>query len=566
MDLWERLVSSFRFDKSISFFKMMVPTVDTARYGYFLERLLSVQKPVLFTGGTGVGKSVIVRDLLDRISERMNYVPVYINFSAQTSSGRTQEIIEGKLEKRKKNVIGAPQGKLVVIFIDDLNMPKLDTYGSQPPIELLRQYLDFDGLYDRETMTWKEIQDVTLAAACSPPGGGRNPVSPRLFQHFSMFTIPSPTEMSLKQMFLAIINGFLLDFSRNACTLAEPIVNSAVELYFRMSSDLLPTPAKSHYVFNLRDLSKVVQGILQADAGIFREKIQIVRLFIHETQRVFHDRLINNEDKLFFHKLMAEIVYKTFNENFDPHSFIKDPLLFGNFMKMGCPPEEKFYEEISDMNKLQHVLGEYLDDLNLTSPKEMRLVFFMDAMEHITRLVRMIQQERGNALLVGVGGTGKQSLTRLSAHMCNYRCFQIELFRGYDYSSFHDDLKKLYDTAGIQNKPTIFLFTDTQIVVEEFLEDINNMLNSGEVPNLLNLTRNRDAIYDYCIHCVRNNLHIVLCMSPVGSAFRSRCRMFPSLVNCCTIDWFIEWPKEALLGVAQSFFKTVSLGCSDEIK
>ncbi|KAK7012183.1 Dynein heavy chain 6 axonemal, partial [Biomphalaria glabrata] len=159
---------------------------------------------------------------------------------------------------------------------------------------------------------------------------------------------------------------------------------------------------------------------------------------------------------------MAEIVYKTFNENFDPHSFIKDPLLFGNFMKMGCPPEEKFYEEISDMNKLQHVLGEYLDDLNLTSPKEMRLVFFMDAMEHITRLVRMIQQERGNALLVGVGGTGKQSLTRLSAHMCNYRCFQIELFRGYDFSSFHDDLKKLYDTAGIQNKPTIFLFTDTQ--------------------------------------------------------------------------------------------------------
>ncbi|KAK6972350.1 Dynein heavy chain 6 axonemal [Biomphalaria glabrata] len=280
MDLWERLVSSFRFDKSISFFKMMVPTVDTARYGYFLEWLLSVQKPVLFTGGTGVGKSVIVRDLLDRISERMNYVPVYINFSEQTSSGRTQEIIEGKLEKRKKNVIGAPQGKRVVIFIDDLNMPKLDTYGSQPPIELLRQYLDFDVKVGLPEVILSELyrefsaakKDVTLAAACSPPGGGRNPVSPRLFQHFSMFTIPSPTEMSLKQMFLAIINGFLLDFSRNARTLAEPIVNSAVELYFRMSSDLLPTPAKSHYVFNLRDLSKVVQGILQADAGIFREK------------------------------------------------------------------------------------------------------------------------------------------------------------------------------------------------------------------------------------------------------------------------------------------------------
>ena len=63
----------------------------------------------------------------------------------------------------------------------------------------------------------------------------------------------------------------------------------------------------------------------------------------------------------------------------------------------------------------------------------------------------------------------------------------------------------------------------------------------------------------------RNNLHIVLCMSPVGSAFRTRCRMFPSLVNCCTIDWFTEWPPEALLSVSQSAFAEVDLG-TDELK
>lgn len=59
------------------------------------------------------------------------------------------------------------------------------------------------------------------------------------------------------------------------------------------------------------------------------------------------------------------------------------------------------------------------------------------------------------------------------------RCFQVELMRGYDYSSFHDDLKKLYDSAGMRNEPIVFLFTDTQIAYEEFLEDINNILNSG---------------------------------------------------------------------------------------
>jgi hypothetical protein len=52
-------------------------------------------------------------------------------------------------------------------------------------------------------------------------------------------------------------------------------------------------------------------------------------------------------------------------------------------------------------------------------------------------------------------------------------------------------------------------------------------------------------------------------MSPVGDAFRARCRMFPSLVNCCTIDWFTEWPKEALLSVSKRFFEFVDLGSED---
>ncbi len=148
-----------------------------------------------------VFQSVIARALLNNLAEKTNIVPVFINFSAQTSSMRTQEMIEGKLEKKRKNILGAPIGKKMVIFVDDLNMPKLDTYGSQPPIELLRQFQDFGGFYDREKFFWKEIQDVTFCAACAPPGGGRNLVTPRFIRHFSMFSIPAPSEHSLKLMF-----------------------------------------------------------------------------------------------------------------------------------------------------------------------------------------------------------------------------------------------------------------------------------------------------------------------------------------------------------------------------
>ncbi|KAK3599709.1 hypothetical protein CHS0354_037182 [Potamilus streckersoni] len=580
MDSWEKIVPAFKYNKEVPFFEMLVPTVDTVRYGYLLEKLLAVRHSVLYTGETGVGKSVIAKGLLNSIAERTNYVPVFINFSAQTSSKRTQEMIESKLEKKRKTVLGAPRDKRVVIFVDDLNMPKLDTYGSQPPIELLRQFQDFGGFYDRDELFWREIQDVTLAAACAPPGGGRNNVSPRFIRHFSMFAIPPASEHNLKHMFMQILAGFFMDFPTAVRQCTEPIVTAAVEIYGRMSTDLLPTPAKSHYVFNLRDLSKCIQGILQADTGVIRDNKQIFRLFCHEAQRVFHDRLINNEDKTYFYGILAEMASKHFGETVEPDSFSTNPIIFGDFMKMGVERKDRIYEELSDTKKLYNILQDYLDDYNMQSSKEMKLVFFMDAIEHVSRIARMIRQERGNALLVGVGGTGKQSLTRLSAHICSYRCFQIELSRGYDYSAFHGDIKKLYDFAGVKNEHTVFLFTDTQIVVEEFLEDINNILNSGEVPNLFEPEEyeqliigcrpaakeigipegNRELIYDFCINRVRNNLHIVLCMSPVGSAFRSRCRMFPSLVNCCTIDWFTEWPREALMSVSQSFFENVELG------
>ena len=93
--------------------------------------------------------------------------------------------------------------------------------------------------------------------------------------------------------------------------------------------------------------------------------------------------------------------------------------------------------------------------LSLPSPCTFPLPFF--------RIARMVRQPRGNALLVGVGGTGKQSLTRMAAHMCGYNCFQIELMRGYNYESFHEDLKKIYHMAGVKGEDTVFLFTDTQV-------------------------------------------------------------------------------------------------------
>lgn len=268
---------TFSYTNDVPFFDLLVPTLDTERFGTVMELLLKVNYPVLFTGDTGVGKSVVARNVLNKMQKTDVFVPITMNFSAQTNSFRTQEILELKLDKRKRTLLGAPIGKRVIIFVDDINMPKLETYGAQPPIELLRQLLDYHGLYDREKLFWKDIQDVVLAAACAPPGGGRNPLTPRFVRHFGMMLIPPPNETALKVIFKSIMKGFLDDFSQEVMDLGEPMVNAAVEIYQRIAEDLLPTPTKSHYVFNLRDLSKCIQGVLQADSGTMRDSVSMTR-------------------------------------------------------------------------------------------------------------------------------------------------------------------------------------------------------------------------------------------------------------------------------------------------
>eukprot|EP00658_Telonema_sp_P-2_P079821 TRINITY_DN7820_c0_g1_i5.p1 TRINITY_DN7820_c0_g1~~TRINITY_DN7820_c0_g1_i5.p1 ORF type:complete len:561 (-),score=159.75 TRINITY_DN7820_c0_g1_i5:83-1765(-) len=149
-------------------------------------------------------------------------------------------------------------------------------------------------------------------------------------------------------------------------------------------------------------------------------------------------------------------------------------------------------------------------------------------------------------------------------------------------ADFHESLLELYRLAGVKCQPVVFILSDDQIIHEGMLEDVNNILNSGEVPSLfppderdkmINSSAeaarekgitHRDEIYNYFIARARDNMHVVLCMSPIGDAFRTRCRQFPSLTNCCSIDWFDEWPAEALHGVANRLLSGMTLENHDE--
>lgn len=164
---------------------------------------------------------------------------------------------------------------------------------------------------------------------------------------------------------------------------------------------------------------------------------------------------------------------------------MKNPSIFGDYALSDPTDEEaedpRLYEDLGDYDDLRKKMNKLLEDYNFEN-KPMNLVLFNDALEHVTKIHRILRFPKGSGLLVGVGGSGKQSLTRLATYTANYDLFTINLIRNYKEENFREDLRTLY--REVLKKPKTFMFTDAHVVEEGFLELINNILTIGMVPAL----------------------------------------------------------------------------------
>jgi dynein heavy chain len=413
------------------------------------------------------------------------------------------------------------------------------------------------------------------------PKSGSFFVDLRLTRHSTLISCLTAEREILRSIYFQILDNHLSTFDKSVSELSGKIVSATTTVFWGMATNpqFMPTARKFHYQFNLRDFSKIIQNIMLSQPNNYRgNPLGMIRLWAHECHRVWQDRLIFEEDREAYMNFMRAAI-KEFGE-VKEEAIFEEPLLYTSYVA-SCGGHEAALLPVTSMEALKEVLEAKLEEYN-EQVASMNLVLFDVAMQHISRIARIIDLPVGSSLLVGVGGSGKQSLAKLSAFILGYDVIRIVVTTSYNINDLRTDIQSMFIKAGVQGAQLLFVMTDGQITDDRFLVPINDFLSAGWIPELfpvdemdgiLGKVRSEaksmgyldtpDQLFDFFLDKVRKNLHMGLCFSPVGDAFRFRARMFPGVINCTSMDWFHEWPRDALIDVATRFMADVELPRED---
>ena len=179
--------------------------------------------------GSGSGKTSIINQYLESLDKDVDgFLTMTINMSYYTDSKRIQNEIELNIEKRSGKRFGPPATKRLIVFVDDMNLPYIETYGTQNSIALLTQHMSYGTIFDRQDLGLrKELVDIQYIAALNPTAGSFT-ICERAQRHFATFACLMPSKQDMTTIFKSLMSGHVKGFEQKV----EESVDKIVEVIF----------------------------------------------------------------------------------------------------------------------------------------------------------------------------------------------------------------------------------------------------------------------------------------------------------------------------------------------
>jgi dynein heavy chain 1 len=239
---------------------------------------------------------------------------VGLKFSSATTPELLLKTLDHYCEYKKTpngiTLTPTQMGKWLIMFCDEINLPDMDTYGTQRVISFLRQMVEHNGFYRASDQAWVTLDRIQFVGACNPPTDpGRKPLAHRFLRHVPVIYVDYPGEVSLKQIYGTFTRA-MLRLVPNLRAYSEPLTNAMVEFYL-LSQEKFTQDMQPHYIYSPREMTRWVRGICEAIRPLESLTVEgLVRLFVHEALRLFQDRLVYDEERIWTNDTVDEIALR----------------------------------------------------------------------------------------------------------------------------------------------------------------------------------------------------------------------------------------------------------------
>jgi dynein heavy chain len=342
----------------------------------------------------------------------INYVHRRICLHRHSTGSDVQKEVKQYLYKKVGRVYGPSGDKTLLVFVDDMAQPQADVARGyvRSSAAVIHQHIEHAVWYDHENPRACQVRNLQYVAAMLP-SRGHDAVDARLLNKFSIVSVPEPDGHAIACIVTSMMASFMHSFEPQVKAVGQILGPLISDVHSRLAQHFASPKYPPHYRFSLHNVRTVLNSVCRVNPELYTSPVVFVSLLIYELHREYCDRMVKIEDVHIFKSIVKDGINKHLDSG-----MAEDPQLFGiahvaDFESGTVSPSRISQKQWCEL------VAERLSQHNESNPP-IEMVIWDRVVEQVVRISRVLKSPKRWLILLGDGGTGRQSLVRLASYCC----------------------------------------------------------------------------------------------------------------------------------------------------